>query len=205
MFAFPPWSLIPRILTKLRFSSGVLMPLVVSWWPQWPCFLELLDLIIDDLVQLTQSVRPPTWDLEIVLRYRSSSSFEPLSVLSLRSLMKKSLFFISLATIMRVSALHALACHVSFSSSGACMAYVPEFVAKTESAVTPFLALFLSNPLRILRLVLTRSYRCVQFVHSVNILTGPHTLLTALSVCLSLLVLCQELYKKMVFYICFVR
>ena len=36
---------------------------------------------------------------------------------------------------MKVSELQALSNHVSFSSSGACVAYVPEFVAKTELAV----------------------------------------------------------------------
>ena len=83
------------------------------------------------------SVCPPTWDLEVVLHYLRSSSFEPLSRLSLRSLTKKTFFFISLATAKRVSELQALSKHVAFSSSGACVAYVPEFVAKTELAVNP--------------------------------------------------------------------
>ena len=46
VFAFPPWSLIPRVLKKLRSSSGVLMTLVAPWWPQRPWFPELLDLMI---------------------------------------------------------------------------------------------------------------------------------------------------------------
>ena len=82
------------------------------------------------------SIRPPAWDLEMVLRYLRSSSFEPLSSLSLCSLMKKVLFLVSLATAKRVSELQALSRYVCFSS-GACLAYVPEFVAKTESAVNP--------------------------------------------------------------------
>ena len=65
------------------------------------------------------AVRPPPWDLEVVLR----------------SLTKKTLFFISLATDKWVSELQALSKHVTFFSSGACLAYVPEFVAKTELAV----------------------------------------------------------------------
>ena len=40
-------------------------------------------------------VRPPTWELEVVLRYLRSSSFEPLSSLCLRSLTKKVLFLVS--------------------------------------------------------------------------------------------------------------
>ena len=82
-----------------------------------------------------RSVHPPTWDLEVVLRYQRSLSFEPLSRSSLRFLTKKTLFFISLAIAKRVSELQALSKHVTFSSSGACVAYVPEFVAKTESVV----------------------------------------------------------------------
>ena len=49
-----------------------------------------------------RSVRPPTWDL-VVLCYLRSSSFEPLSSLSLRSLMKKVWFLVSLATAKKVS------------------------------------------------------------------------------------------------------
>ena len=49
VYAFPPWSLIPRVLKKLRSSSGVLMTLVAPWFP------ELLDLTIDGPVRLPQS------------------------------------------------------------------------------------------------------------------------------------------------------
>ena len=83
------------------------------------------------------SVRPPTCDLEVVLRCLCFSSFEPLSSLFLRSLTEKVLVLVSLATAKKVRELQALSNHVSFSSSGACVAYVAEFVAKTESAVNP--------------------------------------------------------------------
>ena len=55
VFAFPPWSLIPRVLKKLRLSSGALMTLVAPWWPQRLWFPELLDLMIDCPVRLPQS------------------------------------------------------------------------------------------------------------------------------------------------------
>ena len=57
--------------------------------------------------------------------------------MSLRSFTKKALFLVALAIAKRVSELQALSKQVSFSSSGACIAYVPEFVAKTKSAVNP--------------------------------------------------------------------
>ena len=46
-YAFPPWSLIPAILKKLRSSSGVLLTIIAPYWPQKPWFLELLDLVVD--------------------------------------------------------------------------------------------------------------------------------------------------------------
>ena len=82
-------------------------------------------------------VRPPSWDLPTVLNYLRSSSFEPLSSISLRDLTRKTLFLISLATAKRVRELQALSRRVSFSSSSAGLSYVPEFVAKTESAIRP--------------------------------------------------------------------
>ena len=83
-------------------------------------------------------VRPPTWDLQVVLWFLRSSTFEPLSSLSLRSLTKKVLFLVSLATAKRVGELQTLSHVVSFSSSGACLSYVSEFVAKIESALNLF-------------------------------------------------------------------
>ena len=54
---------------------------------------------------------------------------------------------VSLATAKRVSELQALSRYVSFSSSGACLAYVPEFVAKTELAVNPLPRTFIIHSL----------------------------------------------------------
>ena len=74
--------------------------------------------VLHDLVhsfKVEVPVRPPTWDLEVVLRYLRSSTFEPLSSLSLRSLMKKVLFLVS-AKANRVGELQALSRVVSFSS-----------------------------------------------------------------------------------------
>ena len=55
----------------------------------------------------------------------------------LRTLSKKVLFLLSLATAERVSELQALSSIVSFSSEGAMVSYVPKFLAKTESALRP--------------------------------------------------------------------
>ena len=54
-YAFPPWSLIPAVLKKLWLASGVLLTLVVPYWPQRPWFPDLLDLVVDGPVALPQS------------------------------------------------------------------------------------------------------------------------------------------------------
>ena len=84
-----------------------------------------------------REVRPPSWDLTTVLTYLRSSSFELLTTISLRDLTRKTLFLLSLATAKRVGEIQALSRRVSFSSSAAGLSYVPEFVAKTESALRP--------------------------------------------------------------------
>ena len=54
-YAFPPWSLIPAGLKKLRSSSGVLLTIVAPYWPLRPWFPDLLDLVVDGPVALPQS------------------------------------------------------------------------------------------------------------------------------------------------------
>ena len=90
-----------------------------------------------------REVRSPSWDLNVVFFFffffffLRSSSFEPLTTISLRDLTCKTLFLFSLATAKRVGEIQALSRRVSFSSSAAGLSCVPEFVAKTESALRP--------------------------------------------------------------------
>ena len=84
-----------------------------------------------------RSVTPPSWDLLKVLEFLKSPVFEPLHQASLHDLTQKTLFLTALASAKRVSELQALSRTVSFSSSAAAVSYVPEFIAKTESAVRP--------------------------------------------------------------------
>ena len=58
------------------------------------------------------------------------------------------MFLVSLAMAKWASELQALSSFVSFSSSGACVAYVPEFLAKTESALNPLPRSFVIKYLR---------------------------------------------------------
>ena len=78
-------------------------------------------------------LRPPAWDLAKVLHYLNSSHFEPLSQASLRALSQKVLFLLALATAKRVGELQALSSIVTFVGVDACLSYIPQFVAKSES------------------------------------------------------------------------
>ena len=79
----------------------------------------------------------PAWNLLKVLEFLKSPVFEPLHQASLRDLTRKTLILTALASAKRVSELQALSRTVSFSSSAATVSYVPEFIAKTESALRP--------------------------------------------------------------------
>ena len=95
------------------------------------------------LVAPGRPLRPLAWDLAAVLTYLNSAVFEPLCVASLRNLTKKVLFLLALATAKRVGELQALSRLVSFVHADACISYVPEFVAKTESLSNPIPRSFL--------------------------------------------------------------
>ena len=73
----------------------------------------------------------------MVLRFLRGPPFETLASASLRALTQKVLFLVSLATARRVGELQAVSREVSFSGSDAYLSYLPEFRAKTESAVNP--------------------------------------------------------------------
>ena len=72
-YAFPPWSVIPQVLTKLRASQGTYLTLVAPYWPQRPWFPELLYL----------AVAPP-----VVLPSRPDRLFQPQSGLRYPGLLR---------------------------------------------------------------------------------------------------------------------
>ena len=80
-----------------------------------------------------RQLRPPAWDLSLVLRFLNTTPFEPLSVAPLRALTQKVLFLLALATAKRVGELQALSSVVTFVHGDACLPYVPQFLAKSES------------------------------------------------------------------------
>ena len=78
-------------------------------------------------------LRSPAWDLSKVLTYLVSPAFEPLSQASFRTLTLKTLFLLALATAKRVGELQALSAVATFVAGDACLSYIPQFVAKSES------------------------------------------------------------------------
>ena len=70
-YAFPPWSIIPRVLAKLRVSRGTELTLVALYWPLRPWFPDLLQL----------SLAPP-----VVLPDRPDLLFQPRSRLRYQGL-----------------------------------------------------------------------------------------------------------------------
>ena len=85
------------------------------------------------LESVARQLRPPAWDLTLVLRFLNSSTFEPLSAAPLRALTQKVLFLLALATAKRVGELQAISSVVTLVQGDACLSYVPDFVAKSES------------------------------------------------------------------------
>ena len=110
--------------------------------------------VLRDLLRSFRLERPvssscvPPWGLSLVLSFLRGPPFEPLSSCSLRDLTRKVLFLLSLATARRVGELQALSSQVPFSGDDLFLSYLPEFRAKTESAVRPLPRSF---PVRSLR------------------------------------------------------
>ena len=118
-------------------------------------FPELSSLfVLHDLLRSFRLERPLSlsrvhpWDLSLVLSFLQGPPFEPLSSCSLRDLTRKVLFLLSLATAGRVGELQALSSQVSSPGDDLFLSYLPEFRAKTESAVRPLPRSF---PVRSLR------------------------------------------------------
>ena len=74
----------------------------------------------------------PAWDLNKVLSYLSSDTFEPLEGKSLRTVTMKVLFLVALATAKRVGELQALSKNVPCQGKDLILSYLPSFLTKTE-------------------------------------------------------------------------
>ena len=82
----------------------------------------------------TAGLRPPAWDVALVLSSLTTAPYEPLKDAEERLLAHKTLFLLALASAKRVGELHALSHRVSHSAgwSEVSFSFVPGFVAKTQ-------------------------------------------------------------------------
>ena len=81
-----------------------------------------------------ERLRPPNWDVSLVLQSLTCAPYEPLRSADERFLAQKTLFLIALASAKRIGELHALSYRVSHSRAWgeASFVFVPGFVAKTQ-------------------------------------------------------------------------
>ena len=102
---------------------------------------DLHDLVKSFEIEIPRrEIGTPNWDLDIVLKALCKEPFEPLGEASMRSLTKKTLFLVSLASAKRIGELQSLSTIVAFkerNTGDAFLQYLPEFLAKTESASKP--------------------------------------------------------------------
>ena len=80
------------------------------------------------------ALRPPAWDVALVLQSLTGALHEPLRTCDERFLAQKTLFLLALASVKRIGELHALSYHVSHFRGWAevSFSFVPGFVAKTQ-------------------------------------------------------------------------
>ena len=86
-----------------------------------------------------RGIRPPQWDLTLVLRALLQRPYEPLSAASDRDLTLKAVFLLSFASAKRVSEIHGLSRVVRRALDGESLAFsfAPDFVAKTQRPEHP--------------------------------------------------------------------
>ena len=79
-------------------------------------------------------LRPPAWDVALVLQSLTGAPYEPLRTCNERFLAQKTLFLLTLASAKRIDELHALSYRVSHSRGWAevSFSFVPGFGAKTQ-------------------------------------------------------------------------
>ena len=84
-------------------------------------------------------LRPPEWDVALVLQNLTGAPYEPLRTCDECFLAQKTLFLLALASAKRIGELHALSYHVSHTRGWAevSFSFVPGFVAKTQDPFFP--------------------------------------------------------------------
>ena len=84
-------------------------------------------------------LRPPAWDVVLVLQSLTKAPYEPLRTADERFLAQKTLFLLALASAKRINELHALSYRVTHSErwGEVSFSFVPGFVAKNQDPSVP--------------------------------------------------------------------
>ena len=129
-------------------------------------------------------LRPPAWDIALVLQSLTGAPYEPLRTCDERFLAQKTLFLVALASAKRIGELHALSYRVSHARNWVEVSFscVPGFVAKTQdpSSLAPWFDGFTLPALpnvrnnRNGRLCPVRAVRCylAALLHIVRVVSG---------------------------------
>lgn len=99
---------------------------------------DLHDLIRSFETSKFRTSKPPSWNLDIVLKFLMSKKFEPPHQASFRDLTRKSLFLFALASAKRISEIQALDGKVGFKGGSAICSFKPLFLAKNENPSKPW-------------------------------------------------------------------
>ena len=95
-------------------------------------------------------LRPPAWDVSLILQSLTGAPYEPLRTCEERFLAQKTLFLLTLASAKRIGELHALSYRVSHTRNWGevSFSFVTGFVAKTQdpSSLAPRFEGFLYRP-----------------------------------------------------------
>lgn len=84
-----------------------------------------------------KGLRPPSWNLDLVLKALVLIPFEPLRTKSFRNLIQKALFLTSLVSAKRVGKLQTWSHRIIWQRDDLLLSYLPEFIAKMESTSNP--------------------------------------------------------------------
>ena len=121
-------------------------------------------------------LRPPAWDISLVLQSLTGAPYEPLRTCEERFLAQKMLFLLALASAKRIGELHALSYRVSHTRGWGevSFAFVTGFVAKTQdpSSLAPRFEGFTVPALPNARK--NRNGRLLCPVRAVKVLPRPH-------------------------------
>lgn len=81
-----------------------------------------------------ERVKPPRWDINVILLSLRSAPFEPIRYADLKEATMKTLFLVALATANRVGEIQALSDQIGYARDGSLLlSFSPTFLAKTES------------------------------------------------------------------------